>query len=60
VCVCVCVCVHTDDTHTHTHTQAPKLHKIADTLNDFVEQNVQYSDTQVGVVVLGVFQVMCC
>ena len=38
--------------------KAPKLHKIPDTFNDFVEQNVFYSDTQVGVIVLGIFQVV--
>ena len=37
--------------------KAPKLHKIEDTLSEVLEQNVHYSDTKVGVMILGVFQV---
>ena len=41
--------------HMRALAKSPKLHKIPDTLNDFVEANVKYSDTEVGVIVLGVF-----
>jgi hypothetical protein len=42
--------------HMRNIGKAPKRHKTADALTEFIEENVHYSDSKVGVILLGVFQ----
>lgn len=42
--------------HMRNIGKAPQRHKSADALTEFIEENVHYSDSKVGVILLGIFQ----